>query len=129
MVNNRDLSWERFLEIKKSLVDFVPLNVVTGSMEPLIPVGGKVIVDKKTPFKVNDIIVFWHDKKLIVHILWNSNSKIHKNGKKIFVTRSLKSRALDTSVNEEQILGKVVNFKLRWRDLFRLYVLNRPKSF
>ena len=128
-MNNSNLDWEVFLKLKKSPNSLIPLNVVTGSMEPLIPVGSKVVVDKDVSYKTNDIIVFWHNKKLIVHILWSINSKVMKNGNEVFVTRSLRSQLLDTSVTREQVLGKVVNFKLSFWDLLNLYVFKRVRKY
>lgn len=119
------MDWESFLKLKKSSQVLIPFKVVTGSMEPLMPVGSKAIVDPSAPFRTHDIIVFWHNKKLIVHVLWSMNSRVLKNGHEIFVTRSLKSKRLDTSVTREQILGKVVNYKLRFKDLIRLYIFQR----
>jgi signal peptidase I len=129
VVSLKELSWEDFLKLKTSGESLHKLSVVTGSMTPLIPVGSTVVVDKLAPYQVNDIIVFWHNKKLVVHVLWSVNKNIKHKDQDVLVTRALNSRVLDASISQENILGKVVNYKLSFWDLLRLYVLKRSRRY
>jgi hypothetical protein len=124
-VSVKELSWEDFLKLKTSNVQLHKLSVVTSSMDPLIPVGATVVVDKAACYQVHDIIVFWQNKKLIVHILWNINKSVKIRDQEVLVTRALRSRSLDLSISREDILGKVINYKLSFWDLLRLYILKR----
>ena len=125
----KEIIWEDFVKLKKSDQPFHKLNVVTGSMDPLIPVGSTVVVDKQASYKINDIIVFWHNKILVVHVLWSINRSIKLKEQEVLVTRALHSKMLDASISRENILGKVVNYRLSFWDLFRLYVLKRAKRY
>lgn len=125
----KELSWEEFLKMKSGSMPMLKLNVVTASMAPLIPVGSTVVVDTAAPYLVHDIIVFWHNKKLIVHILWSINRSVRRGEQEILVTRALNSKVVDTSINKEQILGRVINFKLSWFNLLNLYVIKRIKRY
>lgn len=129
VVSLKEVSWEEFLRIKSFNTPLHKLSVVTASMEPLIPVGATVVVDKMQTYKTYDIIVFWQNKKLIVHVLWNINREIRYKGKEVLVTRSLNSRILDTSITPDNVLGKVVNYKLSFWDLLKLYFHKRSKKF
>ncbi len=99
-------------------------NVVTSSMEPLIPVGEKIIIDKTAELKQYDIIVFWQNEKLICHVLWHFNQRLKMGGSPIWVTRALKGIHWDLSIQPDHVLGKVVNhqlsfwwkLRLNWRD-------------
>ena len=129
VVSLKKLSWEDFLKLKTSGETLHKLSVVTGSMTPLIPVGATVVVDKLAPYQVNDIVVFWHNNQLIVHILWSINKSIKHRDKEVLVTRALNARAVDASISRENILGKVINYKLSFWDLLRLYVLKRSRRY
>ena len=129
MVSVKELSWEDFLKLKNSSVPLHKLSVVTGSMDPLIPVGAMVVVDKAASYQVHDIIVFWQNKKLIVHILWNINKSVKVRDQEVLVTRALRSRMLDLSISRENILGKVINYKLSFWHLLRLYILKRSRRY
>lgn len=119
------LSWEDFLKLKNVDDPILRFNVVTSSMEPLIEVGEKIIIDKSAELKQHDIIVFWQNEKLICHVLWHFNQRLTLGGSPIWVTRALKGVQWDLSIRPEQVLGKVVNYqlsfwwklRLSWRDL------------
>ncbi len=129
VVNQNKITWEEFLKLKDSHEPFIRFNVVTGSMEPLIPVGTSIIVDPKADYKVNDIIVFWQNDKMIVHIFWHTNKSIKLKDKDILITRALNSRKLDLSITREQVLGKVVSHKLGIKNLLNLYVFKKFKKY
>ncbi len=125
----KEFSWEDFLKLKSSNEPLHKMSVVTGSMVPLIPVGATIVVDKTAEYHVNDIIVYWHSNKLIVHILWNINKSIKRNNQEILVTRSLNAISLDATISHEQVLGKVINYKLSLMNLFSLYILKKFKRY
>jgi hypothetical protein len=118
------LSWEEFQKLKTMNDPILRLNVVTSSMEPLIEVGEKIIIDKTAELKQHDIIVFWQNEKLICHVLWHFNQRLTLGGAPIWATRALKGVQWDLSIQPEHVLGKVINYqlsfwwklRLRWRD-------------
>jgi signal peptidase I len=122
-----ELSFSEFQKLREASGPIFKFRVVTGSMEPLIPVGASVIVDGATEIKPHDIIVFWQDQKLICHVCWHENRVIRQEGQRIYVTRPLRGAFRDFSILQSQVLGKVLNFKLPvWRLwLMRLQDLNR----
>jgi len=111
-----DLTREDFNQLKK-----LPLfkgKIVSGSMMPLMPIGSKIVVavgDQN--IKRFDIIVFLQNGKLICHFLWNINKIIEP---KLLQTKNLASLGVDYPITMDDYLGKVVNFKLRLRDKFRI---------
>lgn len=123
-----EISWEEFTKLRQDGGPVFKFRIVTGSMEPLIPVGASVIVDGQAEIKPHDIIVFWQDEKMICHVCWHENKVIQQDGQKIFVTRPLVGGRRDFSILESQILGRVLNYKLptwrlwlmRWEDLRHL---------
>lgn len=123
-MNKGEITWEEFEVLRQSKTPLYKFKIVTGSMDPLIPVGSNVVVDTTTEIKLSDIIVFWQDNKLICHILWRKNKIISQNGQEILVTRPLFGRRTDLSITANHVLGKVINYHLplwrlwliRWRD-------------
>lgn len=121
------LSWEDFLKLKNVDDPFLRFCVVTSSMEPLIQVGERVIIDKTAELKQHDIIVFWQNEKLICHVLWHLNRRLKLGGLPIWVTRALKGNQWDLSIQPEHVLGKVVShrlsfwwkLRLSWRDMIK----------
>lgn len=123
-MNKGKITWEEFEVLRQSKTPLYKFKIVTGSMDPLIPVGSNVVVDTTAEIKLSDIIVFWQDNKLICHILWRKNKIISQHGQVILVTRPLFGRRTDLSITANQVLGKVINYHLplwrlwliRWRD-------------
>lgn len=97
--------------LKKRTV--MPIEIVTGSMVPLISVGEVIQVAplNKTP-KRFDIIVFWNKKILVCHYIWHCNSLEVQSGKQTFVTRGLVNPHEDIPCDEERILGRVISHKI-----------------
>jgi hypothetical protein len=110
------MTFDEFLNLKK--LPFFKGEIITGSMEPLIPVGTTITVAvNHVDLKRFDIIVFYLDGKLICHFLWQMN----KNVKPILMqTRNLLNLGHDYPIKEENYLGKVVSHKLRLRDKMRI---------
>lgn len=104
-----------FTKLKKRLHSSgkMSLEVVSGSMLPLIPVGSSIdirpIIDELKPF---DIVVFWDGDKLISHYIWKK-SAFKTQGKDVWLTRSLQNpENNDLPVEEDRILGIIINFNL-----------------
>jgi hypothetical protein len=116
MKEAKKLSWEDFLKLKKHS-PLYKFTVVTGSMAPLIPVGGEIVVDTVTTPKLGDIVVFWQEGLLICHILWHKNARLtDARGVSVLSTRPLDSHHWDLSIRSEQMLGRVLNYQVpRWR--------------
>ena len=104
---------EHFEELKK--LSLFKSKVVTDSMVPVIKVGEEVVIDvNANDIKRFDIIVIYHDGKLICHYLWRKNKLV----KPILLQTRNMSGKLDYPVYETDYLGKVVNFRLSfWQKL------------
>jgi signal peptidase I len=127
-VSKDGLTREEFNKLKASGSPFYKFRVVTGSMAPLIPVGSLIVVDQTADIRLNDIIVFFQDNKLVCHIFWHQNRRATKGGKEVLVTRPLHGEATDLAIYREDILGKVQNFKLSFWTILRLRLRSRFKS-
>jgi len=127
-VNKGEISFTEFEVLRDSKTPLYKFKIVTGSMDPLIPVGSSVFVDTTAAIRPTDIIVFWQENKLVCHILWSKNKIISENGQEILVTRPLYGRRRDLSILSTHVLGKVINYRLplwrlwliRWRDFRHL---------
>lgn len=58
-----------------------------------------------------DIIVFYDGKRLIGHYVWHINKNISIG---TITTRCTQSRSDDIPVDEDAVLGKVIDVKLPW---------------
>ena len=95
-------------------------TIVSGSMEPLMPIGSKIVVSvNDLNLKRYDIIVFLSDGKLICHFLWNINKIVEP---KLLQTRNLAKFGVDYPITMDEYLGKVLNYKLRLQDKLRLFL-------
>jgi hypothetical protein len=108
-----EVTKERFAALKAA-GQLVPLQVVTGSMVPLIPVGTKIVVDPlATPVRW-DVVVYWDGTRLICHVLWHINRLVSANGATTNVTAPLLGHGVDLVVTAENMLGVVVGRRLTW---------------
>jgi len=84
-------------------------------MVPVIRVGDEIVIDVgQEEIKRFDIIVIFHDGKLICHYLWRKNKLV----KPILLQTRNMSGKLDYPVELKNYLGKVMNFKLTlWQKL------------
>jgi hypothetical protein len=102
-----------YLSHKKIIIS----TIISGSMEPLIKIGGKISIAPITEsFKKFDIIVFWNGRFLICHYIWHLNELMvpGSNGRN-YITRGLRHRREDLPCASENILGKVTSHKLsKW---------------
>lgn len=107
------LAREQFDELKK--LPLFKSKVISDSMYPVIKIGDEVIVDVgQENIKRFDIIVIFHDGKLICHYLWRKNRLITPI---LLQTRNMSGK-LDYPVEMKDYLGKVLNHKLSiWQKL------------
>lgn len=110
------MTLDEFLNLKKH--PFFKGEIITGSMEPLIPVGTTIVVAvDHQDLKRFDIVVFYQDEKLICHFLWQMSRTVKPI---LLQTRNLLTLGHDYPIKEENYLGKVVSHKLRLRDKLRV---------
>ncbi|MDQ3098371.1 MAG: signal peptidase I [bacterium] len=77
------------------------LSVISGSMEPVIPIGSAVLVIKQSKYNDNDIITYKLGKILVTHRIVFA--------KKYFLTKGDANNTIDPeTVSNEQIAGRVV---------------------
>jgi len=107
------LSKEKFEELKK--LPFFKSKVISDSMVPVIGIGDEVVIDVgQENIKRFDIVVIYHDEKLICHYLWRKNKLV----KPILLQTRNMSGKLDYPVEMKDYLGKVLNFRLSlWQKL------------
>jgi hypothetical protein len=95
-------------------------KIVTGSMEPLLPIGTEILIRLKDhELKRFDIIVFQSDGKLICHFLWQQNKIVKPL---LLQTRNLKNLGTDFPIGQTEYFGKVISHKLRFRDKLRIFL-------
>ena len=77
-------------------------TVLTGSMEPTLPVGSMTFTKEQNQYAVNDIVMFTDNGTVITHRI------IEKNGDS-FVTKGDANNTPDEKeITQEQIMGSVV---------------------
>ena len=85
----------------------IDVQIVSGSMEPVIKTGELVTVERlEGRPKMFDILVFHQNDKFICHYFWKENSHFDNEGKN-YVTRPLSSRGFDIPFSHRQVLGRV----------------------
>lgn len=125
-MSDEKISWEEFLKLKNSPMPIYKMRVVSGSMEPIIEIGEYIVVERTEQVEVNDIVVFWQNGLLICHTLWHKN-RVRVGGKMVMITRGYYSYGNDLSISTEQILGKVINFRLSRWDILKFRLKSRFK--
>jgi len=126
MNESKLITWPEFLELKKCRDEFSTHTVVTGSMEPIIKIGDRIIVDlKNKKFKVHDIIVFWMNGILICHTLIHINQIISDQQQIVYLTAPYYKKGVDLPIKEAQILGIVISHRLSWWSKLKLSWLHR----
>lgn len=77
-------------------------TVLTGSMEPAIPVGSIVITKEQSSYEIEDIISFQEEGAIITH-------RIISIDRERYITKGDANNVADTEeVQQKQILGKVI---------------------
>ena len=82
---------------------YKPLVIISGSMEPILKVGGILYYKEidKNDYKINDIVVFKSTKYLISHRI----VEITNDG---FITKGDANTSKDDPITKNDIVGKVV---------------------
>lgn len=93
---------------------WIPLTVLSGSMEPTYPVGSQVVVervegDQVTDLRVGDVITFLPHPESATAVTHRIVKKSYRqDGTAVFTTRGDANNADDTwALTEQQIRGKV----------------------
>lgn len=122
MVTTQDLLYLKKELKKKGLLCF---NVVSGSMEPIIKTGEKIIVQnfESEPSEF-DIVVFFQRGILICHYIWHVNQMRSKEGHLIYVTRGLHGRE-DLPIEADQVLGRVTSHRISSWNRLRITLKDR----
>ena len=77
-------------------------TVLTGSMEPAIPVGSIIITKEQSSYEIEDIISFQEEGSVITH-------RIISIDRERYITKGDANNVADTEeVQQKQILGKVI---------------------
>lgn len=102
------------------------LNVLSGSMVPLIPIGSKILIKHISSCNIylGDIIVFKNGDKLIVHRIFGK----YQNGEDTFFLQGGDNYSQPSKMHKNAIMGKVLgihrNSGLIRMDNFRGRLLN-----
>ncbi len=86
--------------------------IKSDSMEPLIKVGDRILVEVGAEeLKRFDVIVFWKEdsKELICHYMWAINRIVTPI---LYQTRSLRYDGNDHPIMRDHYLGKVISHKI-----------------
>ena len=90
----------------------IKVQIVSGSMEPIIKTGEIVHVEKLAGRpKMFDILVIYQNNIFICHYFWKNNTYFDNDGKN-YLTRALSSRHADIPFARNQILGRVTGKNL-----------------
>jgi len=95
-------------------------------MLPLIAPGDKIVVEKSSSYKTDDVVVFYKNGKLIAHRL------IYKNPRgRFLITKGDNNLKADGKIKENQILGKVNKIKRKGRtiNLSHIYLTQSSTYF
>ena len=85
-----------------SILGYNYKTVLTGSMEPAIPVGSIVITKEQSSYEMEDIISFQEEGAIITH-------RIISIDRERYITKGDANNVADTEeVQQKQILGKVI---------------------
>ena len=96
-----------------------PLVVISGSMEPILKVGGILYYEKINinEFEEGDILVYQTKEHIISHRIVD----ITNDG---FITKGDNNKVLDSKVNLNQVLGKGTNWSIPFIGYYADYVYN-----
>lgn len=77
-------------------------TVLTGSMEPTLPVGSMTFTKEQDQYAVDDIVMFIEDGEVITHRI------IEKDGDAFITKGDANNTPDETEIKKEQIMGSVV---------------------
>lgn len=128
------LTNEAFFSLQKQALEIegqAQFQVISGSMQPLIPVGATIKVISLSrlgrPLRRFDIVVFFQQNYLICHLVHHINQL--QLGDKKYVTRPLRKTYDDLPISEADILGVVENYKVSNFEKLRMCVFQFLGSF
>ena len=101
------------------IIGYRPLVVLSGSMEPILKVGGILYYQKINieDYKKGDILVYATENHIISHRIVD----ITNDG---FITKGDNNKVLDSKVNLNQVLGKGTNFSIPYIGYYADFIYN-----
>ncbi len=101
------------------IIGYKPLVVLSGSMEPILKVGGILYYQKINieDYKKGDILVYATKDHIISHRIVD----IASDG---FITKGDNNEVLDSKVNLNQVLGKGTNFSIPYIGYYADFIYN-----
>lgn len=101
------------------IIGYKPLVVLSGSMEPILKVGGILYYQKINieDYKKGDILVYATKDHIISHRIVDITS----DG---FITKGDNNEVLDSKVNLNQVLGKGTNFSIPYIGYYADFIYN-----
>ena len=100
-----------------SIFGYKPLIIESGSMEPILNVGG-ILYYKSIPlnnYKTNDILVYKIPNHIVSHRIVNRNDYY-------FITRGDRNNTNDSNVYNNQVLGKSTNYCIPYIGYYADYI-------
>lgn len=88
-------------DVTANIFGFNYKTVLTGSMEPTLPVGSMAFTKEQDSYNVNDIVMFKENGEIITH-------RIIESGNGYVITKGDANNAQDDEITEQQIMGKVI---------------------
>jgi hypothetical protein len=108
------------LKLKLEVSGPLGIKIVSGSMEPLLPIGTIAQVEfcRFDDLKPMDLLVYWRDDRLTCHAVWNIGYLPSARGDRTVITRGLGNPEFDYPVAESEIFGRVTSHRLTaWQAL------------
>lgn len=97
------------------LFGYAPVDVLTGSMEPVFSPGDVIIIEKNTDYKINDIVTYTYEDTLITHRIIDKTDAG-------YVTQGDANNVADNElVKDEQIIGKYL-FAIPFIALLKIWI-------
>ncbi|MFR7591071.1 MAG: signal peptidase I [Longibaculum sp.] len=94
---------------------YAPVDVLTGSMEPVFSPGDIIVIKKNTDYEINDIVTYTYQDTLITHRIIG---KVAEG----YITKGDANNVPDTElVNDNQIVGKYL-FAIPFIGLLRIWI-------
>ena len=99
------------------IIVYKPLIIESGSMEPILRVGG-ILYYKSIPlntYKVDDILVYKVPNHIVSHRIIDRNDYY-------FITKGDQNNTIDSNVYNNQVLGKSSNFSIPYIGYYADYI-------
>lgn len=100
-----------------TLFGFKPLVIISGSMEPILKVGGILYYENYNinDFKKNDILVYKSKNHIISHRIVDMTNKG-------FITKGDANKNIDSKIINNRILGKGTDFSIPYIGYYADYI-------